>query len=455
MDGQDGQENREILLNSLLFFSEMDLGNEEGSGSHSESNLVLSYLHEASQFPLLTAEQEAQLSQQKKEHTGIIRENLVRIKPGIAAVREYYERLAARINTYLSKRYITEPESYQEIGLRLKKITDQTRKEFEKKVTGMFLDAIGIDCDEGDIAEDDLVARMQDFYQAFQSASTDSGKISEYLLKMPAKAVFDIGSRVTKNGNGEVEYERIRIGMQGYLDARDALINHNLRLVVDAAKGYQRTGAPLLDLVQEGNIGLIRAAERFDHTLGRFSTYGTWWICQAISRAADERYSTIHVPQKKRVLNRRLHRVTQELTARKLRQPTEEELAAALGIGQDQVQKLQMLPKCVSLNEMVEEGSEIGDLFEDTSREPIGKGLLDAEADEYLNKTLSTLPFRQEVVMRFRLGLGYPGKPLKQCTLEEIGQRFGLKRERIRQIESEAMNSLHMPFRLKMLENCL
>lgn len=243
--------------------------------------------------------------------------------------------------------------------------------------------------------------------------------------------------------------------LNGDRDAVNELVECNLLLVVSVAKKYYGCGLPLLDLIQEGNLGLIKAAEKYDGSKGfRFSTYATYWIRQAISRALGDQSRNIRIPANMIELLSKMKKATAELTQKLGRAPSDKEIATHMGVELDKVQTVMDLAQATtSLDTPVDDEGEtcMGDLIADHSVENPMANIIREANSQIIAAVFDTLGSREAEILKMRFGIDTE----KAMTLEEVGDHYGLSKERIRQIENKAIRKLRNPIRAKMLREAM
>ncbi len=297
-----------------------------------------------------------------------------------------------------------------------------------------LLNDMGVEVVEGEAEELDDFSEEEEFLGLLDVTI-------DHTLDDPVRMYLrEIGKIPLLNSAQEIELAK-RVEKHD-LDAKRRLTEANLRLVVSIAKRYMGRGLLFLDLIQEGNLGLIRAVEKFDYRLGyKFSTYATWWIRQAVTRAIADQARTIRVPVHAVETMNKLNRVQREFLQKSGREPSVKEMADALGVTPGKVTEIQKAAQePVSLETPVgdEEDSELGDFIADTdAAQPLEVVFRELRREE-LFRVLDSLPARDRKVLELRFGL----KGERPRTLEEVGDRFGVTRERIRQVEAKTLNRL-------------
>ena len=365
--------------------------------------------------------------------------------------QKFLERMKELVALGKKKKSVLEVQEINDFFTDIELSPDQMEKVFDYLETNNIdVLRISADVDDTDVDIDDMISGEDEVDMEHIDLSVPEGVSIEDPVRMYLK---EIGKVPLLNAEREIELAKRM--EEGDEEAKKELAEANLRLVVSIAKRYVGRGMLFLDLIQEGNLGLIKAVEKFDYHKGyKFSTYATWWIRQAITRAIADQARTIRIPVHMVETINKLIRVSRQLLQELGREPLPEEIAKELDMPVERVREiLKISQEPVSLETPIgeEEDSHLGDFIQDDNVPVPAEAAAQTLLKEQLDEVLDTLTEREQKVLRLRFGMNDG----RARTLEEVGKEFDVTRERIRQIEAKALRKLRHPSRSRKLRDYL
>ncbi|HOA83767.1 MAG TPA: sigma-70 family RNA polymerase sigma factor [Thermodesulfovibrio thiophilus] len=392
-------------------------------------DLVQAYFNSMGDIPILTKDEEVELAKKLQEGKSIIRETIMALP--------LYKKILEEINNEENNEIMTDEDRAEEALSRTIISLENLIKDIEKTEARIK--------EYGSLKE--LRKRINDRKKSGENIKhleTIYKEVSSELKKIENEA----GQKIEELKNIWQKIYKARCLVE---DTKNELITRNLRLVVNIAKNYVGRGLPLLDLIEEGNIGLMKAVDKFKYEKGfKFSTYATWWIRQAITRALIDQTKTIRVPVHMMEFYNRVTKASRELTQQLGREPNNEEIAEKLGVPVRKVEEVfRAIQDPIGLQTPIgDEDAELEDFIGDkNSPSPVSEAER-TELSEHIQRILKTLTPKEEKVIKMRFGIGED----RDHTLEEVGRYLSITRERVRQIETKALRKLKHPSRMKLLK---
>lgn len=378
-------------------------------------------------------------------------------KKGASNERKFNEELAKLSEIFATFRLA--PQQLDSLLCRMHDMMDRVKRQ-DRRIREICVNRCGMKIDELKALYTDSGAEADYgwYEKALKSKKAFATKLKDYrneiedCINALASVECESGLSITRLRDLS---RRVMMGDAMAKKAKKEMVEANLRLVISIAKKYTNRGLQFLDLIQEGNIGLMKAVDKFEYRRGyKFSTYATWWIRQAITRSIADQARTIRIPVHMIETINKLNRISRNMLQEKGREPTPEELSVKMGLPEDKIRKVMKIAKePISLETPVgdDDDSHLGDFIEDSSIIVPAEAATSESLKNAINSVLNEMPPREAQVLRMRFGIGMPS----DHTLEEVGRQFGVTRERIRQIEAKALRKLRHPCRSQGLRGFL
>ena len=409
--------------------SEEDIPEEKETHEKSD-DLIQAYFHSMGDISILTKDEETGLAQ--------------RIEVG----NEVIKRTVTILPLYKNILDVLDSQEFEEFDDSEDEMAEQALRKSLERIDGLMDDVGRIERKALYLGSLQELRKAAHEKEKNRKEPTKLRVIPKELQAEQKRIESEVGIAI---GDLKKKYQQIALAREVVSKAKNELIIHNLRLVINIAKHYIGRGLSLLDLIQEGNIGLMKAIERFDYTMGfKFSTYATWWIKQAVTRALVEQTKTIRVPVHLMEINNKISNASRELTQQLGREPGTEEIAQTVGMPVRKVEDvLRAVQDPVTLQTPIgDDEATLEDFIGDSSLSPYDDTERNKTSEVLLRILKTTLNPREEMVIRMRFGIGVD----RDHTLDEIGRQLSITRERVRQIEVKAMRKLKHPYRLRMLK---